>query len=338
MRPLAKKSALSLFRGKGQRPGLEELVELSIRLHRFIYEAEGEYARRCAVVEWVPEKVPELAPVLSDGGAGAQGLYTQLRWGADWAASGFPRVDLRPKRSSAFGATRISKEASSHVVMPWKAFLITLPPGIFTAFSPYSEKEVSVLQVQVVQYEAIPEDRHNLVPGEPLFSFVAQASDGLLLTRTGLSCADWGDSTATEKGAFGLDVEDRDERLLQVLTRIVLGTAVMMTSPKAQELAHSRTGSKSQKQRFCWEPPEIKSYVLGEDVRFDAVRGVGDYIAGNGSSPAVQSLVGWHWRRTWKGRGEDRRQEWGVVKEYWRGPKDAPVKIRAHTEGSSPAP
>jgi hypothetical protein len=116
--------------------------------------------------------------------------------------------------------------------------------------------------------------------------------------------------------------------MFQVVSRIVLGLCLHLTTP--QVLADARRRARSKRFRNVRSgPPQMTNFVIGNDVKVDVTRAVREYVTRGGRAPSVQSLVRGHWKRQAHGPGLSLRK-WIEIHPYWRGPEDGPVVLRSH--------
>lgn len=299
------------------RISFSDLVKLARLLHRRSF---GRFADEDELLTGIAETLAPARELRRDSPTEAVDAtdvfdFTNGVWAATWCQCGLPRVRVRAARAASFAATSMPPEQATAVVPPWSAFLIELENVETMLTLPGSEDPFDRVEVL----------NTSLIAGSPTWSVFARSRGGNVLHRLLLPEDDWG-AQAGDSGLFRDAAVDASERLLQVVCRIVLGTCLALSSPEERETGRHRACSKRFRRH---RHPGVTDFVVGNDVRVDVRSAVGDYVAGGGVPPAVQSLVRGHWKRQAHGPGGALRR-WIQIEPYWRGPEEGPVVVRKH--------
>jgi hypothetical protein len=132
------------------------------------------------------------------------------------------------------------------------------------------------------------------------------------------------------KTAFGVAVEDRDERLNMLIGRLILNVCLAMSNKdnvKKVGKAHSYKGNIRTS-----DEPLTRVFQVGKPLKLDCRKALTDYIEGKsrkGTAPSVQTLVVGHWKMQAYGPKNSLRKHIHI-EPYWRGPDDAPILVRPH--------
>jgi hypothetical protein len=249
---------------------------------------------------------------------------------ARWYEQACPVVHLtRPDYTASLASTAVTAEEP---VLPWRSVLVELPE-------------------KVVPYDgggwvrSILVHRHSLTTdGSTAWNVFVFPSDPSLPAMWAHGqpwsawCAEDLDSESEEAASFrdptlhsygDENLNDRDNRCMLICRRIVAGMCHAMSSPddwrptKSADVRASNT--RTQKQPTC------RVYLLGRPVNVDCRLAVRQYVEqGTKHGPlTLQLLVRGHWRRQAIGTGRSERK-WIRIEPYWKGPEDAPVRVRSH--------
>lgn len=235
-----------------------------------------------------------------------------------WAECGLPRIEMGHKRAAAFAATVARSEDLGDVEMPWPAFMVTYPDGLWNN-SPLWTLVGGTSRTDVVARELqVP------LKGRP-FIMVSMRPDGSMMVDQGHYAGLKGllDSQVTLGNG---DVVDKPSEL-QCMHRIVIGAAldVLQYRPAAMPYPGIATKRDARTGR-----PVPTTFVLKGDVRVDCREQVAEWAEGRShKAPSVRVLVRGHWKRQAHGAGRTERRIL-FIQPYWRGPDDAPGAIRAH--------
>lgn len=245
--------------------------------------------------------------------------------------------------AAALAATSMPMELCADLSMPWSAFRVDLPLGMFksalgNAYShallfradgmPLSfqvEKGVDApsLDVPVYTLRLLFEDATVVSDGvEPEIAAWARKPLHDFLFTT--------DPSHHEEGHESMD--DVDTRLLATVKRLVVGMLWTMQHTTNWREVGRPTKPRSPFTSGRFGPPAHRTYVIGSPIDLDVREAVAEYIAKGGTSPKVQSLVRGHYKRQPYGPGRAARKVvW--VQPYWRGPEDAPIVARPYRVG-----
>jgi hypothetical protein len=248
-------------------------------------------------------------------------VQTLVVWSALWSECGFPQIVVGQRTAASFMATTMSRETvASEARLPWRAFLIQVPPGLLE-FPARPELDIAdaepITRVHVVQWN---KGDLSILMSSPLGVVAMTACEGL---------CDLGEDSADEVlPAFGMVLSDSEKRALLLIGRLVLGSCLEMSAPDAlgpvaahgRRLAHSGVPTE----------PAIWTYTIRRDVKIDIRDAVRSYARGDrATSPTVKALVRGHWKRQRCGPGAAETKVIHV-EPYWRGPEDVPVAVRKH--------
>lgn len=253
-------------------------------------------------------------------------FQTLYFFAARWAHFGLPVVQLAGhKYAAALMATSVPKEV--RVKPPWRAFLVELPGGLITCEGPRGRDSLRFICVDV---------RPATRPGEATnpdgWNIVAYG-DHVTLSRVRVTTDEMRGDVAIpdrEASAFSLEVNNEDERVLHILSRLVLSVCMAMSSPDGalNDENVTRVGKDGNKREG--DEPACRIYKVGRPVDLDCRPALYAYLGGDKRAPlTVQFLVRGHWRDQACGPGQVlRRTIW--IKPYWKGPVDAPINVRPH--------
>lgn len=251
-------------------------------------------------------------------------------WSARWADQGFPTFQMGHKYASALLSTSVSVEEEL-IRAPFKAFLIEVPAGLLSSLDPATNTLADIRYVLAHQAR----NRQN----ELTWSYVALTTGRVSVWQHGASVARMLEATHIDPGkewssySFGLEVDDRDQRVNFLLQRIILNTCLAVASPENMK-AIGKTARMSSGEVRTAPEPLVRTYQVGKPLKLDCRDAVRDYIEGNkpGKKLSVQILVTGHWKRQPHGpKGSLRKTIWR--EPYWRGPEDAPILTRPHKLG-----
>jgi hypothetical protein len=117
---------------------------------------------------------------------------------------------------------------------------------------------------------------------------------------------------------FNIPVESRDERVLMLFGRVVIGACIAMSNKDAYTVK-IRSNKKLKKRGIRKEELPTANYVLGAPIKIDCRPAIREYLEGTGSrrAPAVRFLVRGHWKRVAHGPKHSLRK-WQVIEPYWK--------------------
>ena len=249
-----------------------------------------------------------------------------------WAHYGFQTVCFHGhKYAAALMSTGIPSEGE--INPPWDSFMIEIPDGLLTVTAGDGSTDLVSLR-----YVLVRRGPATLMTGEVLpeaWTFDAYTQAGTGLHRRGLPLDQLREAPEPDDRqplceAFDRPLDGRDDRVLFLLTRLVLNTCVAMADkdnvrpigkrPKRDALGDER-GAKE---------PLCRVYKVGSPVDMDCRPSLQDYVEGRKRNPlTVQFMVRGHWR--WQAHGVgmlQRRRIWIIP--HWKGPADVPILVRPH--------
>lgn len=288
------------------------------------------------ILDAVHDKLPGMLPMQQVA------LFTMLHKPCDqltliasyrWANSGFPQVAMGHKYAAALMATCVTEELKSHIIVPWPAFVIMLPPGLVHIINDETKRASDVRHVLVAQLRF----RGNPQPGWAMIVFTDSSE---LLWRYGPSVDCLLDMEKDTAGWTECDFihpfEDVDKRAAALLGRLVCGVCLAMSDPDNIK-GPKHSGQSAKVVNDPRQAPNLRTYQLGKPINLDCRPAIRSYLEGKrkGGVPEVQVLVRGHWKM----------QPWGPkhslrkaiqVQPYWRGNEEAPINVRDHVLGKEP--
>lgn len=272
--------------------------------------------------------------VSAAGGSAQVALVTEYCVLSRWPEFGFPHVVLGPQRMAEMALTRITKETTEGITLPWPSVYVALPPGL-EVYSPDTDQMETIDRLSILMHRAHDQDpaRQTLgiETGTMLFSWVGSTVNGLTICRGCALPEHFADpfEGKGEDGFLDYAIDDQDERVMGALDRIVVGLCLYMDDPDILEGAKKRATGKTARKKRRRFPHGVENYVLSDNVAIDAREVLSQYVSHGGKSPMVRSFVRPHWQRyrTGKGRTET------VLKHragFFRGPKNAPMRAHKH--------
>ncbi len=247
-----------------------------------------------------------------------------ILWCGRWYEQGLPRIVLDEKYAALLMATEATEESLEFVVSPWRAFLIQVPPGLLQVFCHITQADVDILRISV--QTMINQD------GSLVWNFIAEGTSGVKLWRHGLSLhqlihVDTNDmSPIPEYDIFMSTLEDKDERVMTLVGRLIVSTCLAMSNP-ANFREQKQNKGRAKKFVFNKENKSIRNYILGQPIVVDCRPAIRSYVQGTrkGSVPKVRFLVRGHWRRQPYGEGNKLRKLVQIL-PYWKGSEEARIE------------
>lgn len=251
-------------------------------------------------------------------------------WAACWADQGFPVVQMGHKYAAALMATAATVGAEE-IRPPFHAFLISLPNKLISVVDPNTGKLHEATSVIVRR------SRNSV--GEHRWSYVVQA-ERVTLWRHAVFTEEMIE-TDFEQGldwtsySFGLDRDERDERIYFLIQRLILNVCLAMASA-GNSKPLGKTAKLSAGNVRDSKEPLVRVFQLGKPLKLDCRPALQSYLEGERrTGPTVQSLVRGHWKNQPHGpKRAHRKCIW--IEPYWRGPEDAPILTRPHELGPKP--
>lgn len=266
-------------------------------------------------------------------------LFQAIAHASEWGACGCPTIRLTEKQAAAFAFSDLGEAELREWRMPWPAFVVLVPPGIFGA--DFQIDRICIHQLKTD--EKLPPDAP---PG-------ATTRDGLLTMRVDNGIVNlWSHDRTVEKlyeqpsthkdasstnpyfvASYPVELTSSDERVLKLCARIVLNTVVEASVPSALKPARvvkQRKRGKRGKRRN--KVVESKShYELDREIKIDVTRYVRDF-ASNDSNRVYKCrwVVRGHRRHQACGKGWKERK-WVYIEPHAKGRHDLPMSHRVHT-------
>lgn len=228
-----------------------------------------------------------------------------------WTESGYPTVRCDGELGAALMLTD-SSGATLEPQLPWKAFLIHVPPD--TLHYRYQGKEPTPVESLLVSYSG-DVFMVTLVGPEPSMPF---------------SIA-WGSSL--EELLRSRDTWTQHAIVAELAVNLVRGVLLQIQAGRLTRVKAQKPAS-GHRWRRPGELPATQDFVLGTPIREgrDYLGAVRSIARGTQRYGKVQWLVRGHQR--WQACGPrhtERKLIW--VEPFWKGPVDAPVRVREHVLG-----
>ena len=234
-------------------------------------------------------------------------------WLLSWQESGRPHLRFVDERVPlTLMATVADPTVAELVLPPWPAFVVDLPRGALRADSSVSPEGADIERLQV------------RVGGAGNWSFLGTARDGTELLRHNVLTSDLVEPLPEASGTFTVNVSDRNERILLLLGRLLVGLCLTLSDPRN---LREKKPAKGQGLRAMRDPnrPMPSAFVVTSDVRVACRDVITDYVEGGGGrSPRVRTFVRGHWKRQHHGPKRTLTKVIQVA-PYWRGDEAAPV-------------
>lgn len=298
------------------------------------------------------ERVERLRPIQPEWAAHTESVirdqdgFFQLGFATRWADQACPVVRIGHKYVAALISTAV--HPTIEIRAPWPAFVIAIPPDLF---KPAVEHDIPHILVWVSSHmiEVKTGSKLNLKRlikpeegeiTEPRWSFMAIKADASqkrigTYTRNYQTLHEFrGEPDHEEIQAnasyMGKEYSTVDERLLNLLTRLVLNTCLAMSNPEnVKQLGKHAPGWTHGPNRDA-KYPLFRSFELGKPLNLDCRPAIQDYLSGKKHNPmSIQCLVRGHWRNQVCGPGRvDRKVIW--IEPFWRGDAESPINMREH--------
>lgn len=262
---------------------------------------------------------------------------------ARWADQAYPLVQLAGHRyAAALMATRPPKGVD--IRPPWKAFVIELPQGMLHTDNQSGELgALTHILVNTSQLYLRAEDYGDPTKLVPSWSFTAMGYHGIELHRwrkTLDNLLDDGDFDDSDDpfnfpSALEMGLTEQDTRTMQLLTRVVLNTCLVMSDPESvRPIGGSSKSRRKRGNRRNKDEPVFRTFRVGKPIKLDCRPAVESFLSGDRKRQlSVQFLVRGHWRNQACGPGlSERRMTW--IEPHWKGPEEAPINRRSHIVGS----
>jgi hypothetical protein len=249
-----------------------------------------------------------------------------VMWSGRWVDQGCPRILFDSKYATLLMSTDVGKDLTDKIVFPYKAFLIELPDNLLdTKDGEGKMQPLRKVFVQVLVH----------ANGDDVVNIIALTDIGLQLWRHGLPISELTNTMLSEDTSwdYGLDCESRDDRVMNLIGRLIISMCVAMSDPdnyRKQKRSKRRYGG-GYKSRSNSGLPEIQTFVVGEPTKLNCRPAVLNYLKGKKGTtrkgPTVQFLVRGHWR--YQPYGPKRKKRKFIrIDPYWKGPEDAKILAR----------
>ena len=135
------------------------------------------------------------------------------------------------------------------------------------------------------------------------------------------------------KSPMNYDINSLDERLMDVIGKLILNSAFLMNDRSIVEETgpgHKwwNTKGSSEKNRGYREVPKLREYTIGRDFKRNLKNELVEYIKkGKGSAQKLQTMVCGHAQRYGKA-DEFGNKVWKWKEPYWRGDLESNIKVR----------
>jgi hypothetical protein len=267
---------------------------------------------------------------------------TQILSQHNWADSGFPVLTMGHRYAAALLCTNASKEVIDSAKPPWPGYLIEVPDGLISMAHPSTGEALDICRILVCKCHS------PRVADGWLWAYHAMTLNGFTLFRYGVTSAELLPPNIDDMELSGgrtrrdpdfspfaqYDLVGRDERACALIGRLIVNSALAMSSPTRPEAPPKRVRHRINSPFSGRHEPEptCRTYVLGKNIEIkadlrDAVRA---YVDGKQHrAPSVQTLVAGHYKMQPYGpRNALRKLIWR--EPFWRGPEDGPIAVRDH--------
>ena len=302
------------------------LAQMGIKLWKHSYQnTDDDQIAFTNIIRYLTDNIPSLALL-----AGSPDTQIILSWCAKWADCAFPHIVLGHKIASAFMATNANPDLINDVFPPWKALLITIPSNLIFVEDYTTKQQVSMDMLSIQQ---IQNERGNIWNWR-----LSSQNSPLQLWRFGLTTdllasTDMSYSDQELGELFGKDITDKDERIAQLIGRLIIGICLSFPEHNKSVGKGSKLHNKSKGYNRDSNGPIMRTYEIRSPITIDCRNVIKDYITfGNrkhSSSPNIQTLVRGCWRRPPFGIAKGLPKTIHI-EPYWRGPEDAKILVRSH--------
>jgi hypothetical protein len=323
----AREAAVALYRSLGPEmrvaPSLEALTIMGKSLWPYSYGAIASDAKDLDAYDRLMDHLKKTDPLLASGML-IPGTQILTLWSVRWADQGFPVIQLGHRYASSLMATGLSRLDAEHVVAPFKAFCIQIPDGLLT-----TEHEGKPIDFRwLFAHQAVKDDE------EIVWNLQLMSLKDISLWRHGVPtemlCDEELPAGQTEWGSysFALPKTDRDDRIIALAGRLLLGVCLAMSSPdNTRPVGKGHRYDPGQLRELS--EPLHRTYQVGAPIKLDVRDEIRRYVEGTDrKAPSVQVLVRGHWRRVVVGKREEGRRRWRQIEPYWKGREDAPILVR----------
>lgn len=243
-----------------------------------------------------------------------------------WAMSAFATIEPSHKLAASLMCTSVPSEVAQEAVLPWKAFCIAIPDGIFSGDETLVRYPPSA--IFVTRFTESPYKHPEMGGSINIFSISSRncaivnvADLGKLTTVIRMEGFD-DDLSLTPKA---VDIGSKYQVLVD---RLIIGCCLEMENGTSRSLS-SITRKIKEKRGL----PKAWVFKLTRSVKLDLRRHIYSYLNGTHAlerNPlSVQILVRGHHKMQRYGPGHSGRK-WIHIEPYWRGPEDAPIAVRPH--------
>jgi|SRR5271157_81318 len=261
-----------------------------------------------------------------------QASRTLLMSAGRWADQAFPQIVVGHKYAAALAATVVrDPHVIAHIMPPFKAFLIDVPPGLFpiaaydAEMQPLPGEFNSIIRILVRYGQIRIPDPSEIAWNLSIFT------DGYVNLWRIQDTAQLISEEVRQLGSNDerdvLPVGDVDSRSMLLAARLVLNVCLAFSDPdNVKPMGRAKTSAGRPKGSRI--EPKLRVFQLGKPISVDVRQEIQDFaMHGSSRAPSVQSLVRGHWKPLLGARLG--RPVW--IEPYWRGPEDAPILVRPKT-------
>jgi len=253
-------------------------------------------------------------------------MFADAVWSAKWVDGACRTLLADEKYAAALACTRVNSRDAEDISIPWPAFAVRLPAGLFPISDGRWLTHVRCFQL------SNPTGR---VRSGVLFNANGHALPVAIETEhdTLADALFDEDDIVDEIGETDGAWLDRDalNRAMAMSKRCVVGMLYAMQHT-ANWSPHGRASVKS-KRLAERAAPDHRTIYIGRPIGVDMRQAVREACLRGASAPLVQTLVRGHYKRQVIGVGRSGRKViW--VEPYWRGPEDAPILARPYKVGT----
>ncbi len=295
---------------------MQKVVDILTRQGRDIWNAAYRGERS---VEALLERLKALPRVSNEIRDNPGGVLMQYIWPTLWYEHGLQRFEIGAKFAASLVCTAVRAE-DVEVRMPFPAFMIQLPDGVFES----GGQPISFLTL--LHYE---DAVHVGCFGgsSTVFMIKCGAKGGSLNGLVRSASPETIEASLSEMDRSWRDTTGIHERAREAISQVIFGVCAHLQgggagAPLEQLPTRARTNERGD--------PVARTYRLYPVVHSDCRDYVRGYLRGERSSvPHVRTLVMGHYRNQPHGPGRSERKViW--IQPHWRGPEDAPLAVRPH--------
>lgn len=251
-------------------------------------------------------------------------------WITKWVDGGCRTIQTDDRYAAAMAGTKATKDVMGEIHIPWPAFLVRLPAGLFTVGDGNPDGSCRyVSHVRLMQLDA----RKYTVGCIDYFVNGNMRCVGSEAEADTLADALFDDRDLEEVET--LEIENSSAMdMKKYLRSTMLAKKCIVGLLYTMQHTNNWRDKTSVSREFTRRegPPKHRNIIVGKPISINAVPAIRAACAHGSRAPAFQVLVRGHIKRQVIGVGRTGRKViW--VEPYWRGPEDAPILARPYKVG-----